>query len=381
MPANNVPGSAALCHGAGVIAADFLRGAAGESVTFTTSLKPATKPFLALTWSFNGTINVITSVTADIVGQGYENRITLDKSTGSLVLRNLTEEDSGEYELIIIPQGAEQIQGTAKLEVQTKVSRPTLSCHTENLIEDNSSVKLTCDDDSSTSTRVWMKDGQPVQLTDGGSTLTISSVSRYDQGPFRCNVFNPISNGTSDSQNLSINYGPENVNLTLSPLQENYVQGSNISLTCSAVSRPAASLYWFLNGDLLSDTGPELRLVNLQMSQSGNYSCQAFNNKTLRSRTAQLSAITVLGNVAYYWCFHVPFLTALQTLRSGDRVQLSDGNTTLTIVNVTRYDRGPFRCHVLNPVSGGTSEPVNIFVICESQTTRSSYSFTRQFQI
>uniref|UniRef100_A0A665WDM6 Ig-like domain-containing protein n=1 Tax=Echeneis naucrates TaxID=173247 RepID=A0A665WDM6_ECHNA len=239
--------------------------------------------------------------------------------------------------------------------------------------------------------------------------------------------------------------GPENVNLTLSPLQENYVQGSNISLTCSAVSRPAASLYWFLNGDLLSDTGPELRLVNLQMSQSGNYSCQAFNNKTLRSRTAQLSAITVLGNVAYYWCFHVPFLTALQTLRckylkvsfasnelvngykcshfinpykmminiicptapisnievnashtdlmefsssvrlscsvssgsspsfswlngssevtAGDRVQLSDGNTTLTIVNVTRYDRGPFRCHVLNPVSGGTSEPVNIFVI------------------
>lgn len=112
--------SAGLCYGAGVLTVDLLRGAAGKSVTFATSVKPTTEPFMALLWTFSGTINIITSTSADIVGQGYEGRIILDKSTGSLVLKNVTEKDSGEYELIIIPYGAEQIQGTAKLEVQSK---------------------------------------------------------------------------------------------------------------------------------------------------------------------------------------------------------------------------------------------------------------------
>ncbi|XP_061631933.1 uncharacterized protein LOC133479254 [Phyllopteryx taeniolatus] len=109
--------SSGLCHGAGVIPVDSLRGTPGQSVTFATSLTPTSEPFLALTWSFNTTASVITSTSVDVVGEGYEGRITLDKSTGSLVLGNLTEEDSGEYELIIIPHAAQPIQGYVKLEV------------------------------------------------------------------------------------------------------------------------------------------------------------------------------------------------------------------------------------------------------------------------
>lgn len=120
MSANYVHISAGLCYGAGVLTVDLLSEVAGQSVTFTTSVKPAAEPFMALTWSFNGTTNVITSTSVDVVGPGYENRIILDKSTGSLVLRNLTEKDSGEYDLIIIPHGAGQIQGTAKLDVLSK---------------------------------------------------------------------------------------------------------------------------------------------------------------------------------------------------------------------------------------------------------------------
>ena len=91
--------------------------------------------------------------------------------------------------------------------------------------------------------------------------------------------------------------GPENINLQLSPSQEHYEEGSDIGLSCSADSRPSAQLHWFLNGDLLPDTGPELRLVNIQMSQSGNYSCQAFNNKTMRNQTSQPAVISVLGTL------------------------------------------------------------------------------------
>lgn len=91
--------------------------------------------------------------------------------------------------------------------------------------------------------------------------------------------------------------GPENINLTIFPSQEYFEAGSNISLICSAVSRPSAFYYWFLNDDLLSDAGPELRLVNIQMSQSGNHSCQAFNNKTVRYETSQPLVVPVLGKL------------------------------------------------------------------------------------
>ena len=99
--------------------------------------------------------------------------------------------------------------------------------------------------------------------------------------------------------------GPENLSVTLNPPQEYHATGSNISLSCSAVSRPAAQYYWFLNGDRLPGADPELRLIHVQESQSGNYSCQAFNNKTLRSQIAQAPAVTVMGELEWtflHWC-------------------------------------------------------------------------------
>lgn len=86
--------------------------------------------------------------------------------------------------------------------------------------------------------------------------------------------------------------GPENVILNVSPLQEYYEEGSDITLSCSAVSKPSALYYWFLNGSKMPCTGSE---INIQISQSGNYSCQAFNQKTLRYEKSSPLAVTVLG--------------------------------------------------------------------------------------
>ncbi len=89
--------------------------------------------------------------------------------------------------------------------------------------------------------------------------------------------------------------GPENVKLT-SPSDKYYAEGSDVTLSCSADSSPAAQFHWYLNGSIeLPETGSELRLMNIQMSQSGDYSCQAFNNKTGRNETSQPSAVFVLG--------------------------------------------------------------------------------------
>lgn len=82
-----------------------------------------------LTWSFSGTTNDVMSTSTDVVGKRYETRITLNQHTGSLVLTNLMEDDSGEYELIIIPYGGQQLQGTATFKVLRK-SDPKNKLHT-----------------------------------------------------------------------------------------------------------------------------------------------------------------------------------------------------------------------------------------------------------
>lgn len=56
---------------------------------------------------------------------------------------------------------------------------------------------------------------------------------------------------------------------------------------------------------------------------------------------------------------------------ASDRVQLSDRGSTLTIISLTRYDQGAFRCRVFNPVSNGTSDPVTLTISCEYITEES----------
>lgn len=89
--------------------------------------------------------------------------------------------------------------------------------------------------------------------------------------------------------------GPENTLLKTSPPQEFYTEGSDITLSCSAVSRPPAQFTWVLNGQKLPDTGPVLTLTNITNSQSGQYLCQALNSKTLKTEKSRPSSVTVLG--------------------------------------------------------------------------------------
>ena len=93
-----------------------LNAAVGETVMFTTTLTPSENPVFSVSWKFDGR-NIITFSGTNVTGPGYEGRITLFMSTGSLELRNVALSDSGEYSVNILPQGGSIQNGSTRLEV------------------------------------------------------------------------------------------------------------------------------------------------------------------------------------------------------------------------------------------------------------------------
>ncbi|XP_055019414.1 uncharacterized protein LOC129411739 [Boleophthalmus pectinirostris] len=183
------------------------------------------------------------------------------------------------------------------------VSNVSITVSSSDLVEFNSSVTLSCSADGiNLTTFLWFNGtsevtlSDRVHLTDGGATLTIATVWRYDHGPFTCKVSDPFSSSTSAPAEVSISYGPDDVILRSSPLLDYYEEGSDVSLSCSADSRPAAHFKWLFNGELLSFTGAQIQVKNMQTIHSGDYSCQAFNSKTLKYTTSQPVRISVLNS-------------------------------------------------------------------------------------
>lgn len=104
-----------MCAGEGILPGP-LSGAVAGTVKFTTNLTPPQTPFLSVSWSFRGRI-IITSTSVNISDPGYTNRISLDRSTGALQLRNLVLEDTGDYTLTVIPDRGLQELGKTNLTV------------------------------------------------------------------------------------------------------------------------------------------------------------------------------------------------------------------------------------------------------------------------
>ncbi|XP_028436554.1 carcinoembryonic antigen-related cell adhesion molecule 5 [Perca flavescens] len=402
----------------------------GTSVTL--SLSPSTT-LKSGSWAVGESLILTWMGDQQAVFPSYSGRASVNILTGALNLSSVTVADSGVY---VVQSSDIQLKANASITVLEPISNVTLRANQTELMEFNSSAVATCSVSSGSSLSfLWMNGSSEVtasnrvRLTDRNSTLTIVNVTRYDQGPFRCCVSNPVSNGTSNPVNFTISYGPDNMALTVNGQNTtSFLIGSNLTMLCSVQSNPPAQLRWAFRGQRVNTTGPLLQLFNVSENQSGAYSCLAFNNHTNMNSNiathikiatagitqiyASVNPVPVGNNVTLFselpvtigaWMFNNEIIVMIfpgvpisnVTLRAnatnlvefnntavlmcsvlygsslsyvwvngssvvttGGMVQLSNGGTTLTIVSVTRYDQGPFRCNVSNGVSQAVSLPV-----------------------
>uniref|UniRef100_A0A4W5LXK2 Ig-like domain-containing protein n=1 Tax=Hucho hucho TaxID=62062 RepID=A0A4W5LXK2_9TELE len=363
--------------------------AVGSNVTL--NLVPQS-PINIGTWSYETTIIVLFYPNGSSVSTSYQGRVSFNRSSSELSISSLQLNDSGRYTV----QGMEPVLcAVVTLSVREPISNVTLRANATDLVELNDTAIFTCSVSSGTSLSYrWLNDSSEVTASDrvrlggGNSTLTIVSVTRYDEGPFRCEVINGISNGTSQPIGLNVSYGPSNLTMMVVPEMTightAYKTGSDITLSCSAQSKPAESYKWRFNEAFLNEQSPKLSLQNTRQNQTGNYTCVAHNKVTLRyaTMTTMIKIVEPISAVSLNRDGKPPILDQSFTLRCevtgpvdyihwlmngqlislNNRTFFSTGNKTLVINPIQFSDNGEYLCEAFNAVSNLASMTFKLVV-------------------
>ncbi|XP_069057516.1 carcinoembryonic antigen-related cell adhesion molecule 6-like isoform X2 [Pleurodeles waltl] len=218
---------------------------------------------------------------------------------GSLQIRDLRTNYTGNYTVTVITNGANPATATRQLRVYEPVTTPTVKYASSQLVENQGPAEITCDTPSVPVTILWSFNSNPtlpgniIQSADN-RTLTISNVSREDSGIYQCTALNPVSRSMSDPQTLTVTHGPENVKI-IPPVSQLLQVGDKLSLSCTVESVPAPQYQWLLNNSDLNRPGNTYTIEKVSLRDNGNYTCVAYNTDTGLSAKASVS-IAVYGN-------------------------------------------------------------------------------------
>ncbi|XP_046540045.1 carcinoembryonic antigen-related cell adhesion molecule 1-like isoform X1 [Equus quagga] len=320
-------------------------------------------------------------------GPVYSGRETI-YSNGSLLFRNVTQEDTGYYTLQVINTSYQGEVGTGQLRVYPELNKPNITCNNSNPMEHKDPVVLTCEPETQDTTYLWSINNQSLldstwlELSLDNRTLTLLHITRNDTGPYECETRNPVSARRSDPFYLNVLYGPDTP--IISPSDSYYHPGANLSLSCHAASNPPAQYSWLINGRPQQST-QELFIPNISANDSGSYACLVHNSVTGLNRTT-VKTITISEPVAQpsiqasnttvtehqdpvvLTCFtndtgiSIQWFFNNQSLQLTERMKLSQDNSTLTIDPIRREDAGDYQCEVSNLVSASKSDLLRLDV-------------------
>ncbi|XP_063476118.1 pregnancy-specific beta-1-glycoprotein 2 isoform X3 [Symphalangus syndactylus] len=230
----------------------------------------------------------ITSYVVDndiiISGPAYTGRETV-YSNASLLIQNVTREDTGPYTLHIIKQGDETRGATGHFTVTLypETPKPSISSSNLNPREDMEVVILTCDPETPDASYLWWMNGQslPVthrlQLSEANRTLILFGVTNDIAGPYECEIRNPVSASRSDPVTLNLLHGLDAP--TISSSYTYYHTGEVPKLSCLTDSHPLAEHSWLIDGKF-QQSAQVFFIPQITKTYRGVYVCFIHNSAT-----------------------------------------------------------------------------------------------------
>ncbi|XP_030742202.1 carcinoembryonic antigen-related cell adhesion molecule 20 [Echinops telfairi] len=232
------------------------------------------------------------------------NSFTLTPSNSTLTIHNILREKEGRYRCLVFNKVTQLSSLRAvKIQVLDILTKPHILSPSANLVEHASSVNLTCQTTHERAAVQWFLNGQPLlpserlELSPDNNTLVIYGLRRTDTGPYECEVWHWGSRARSDPLQLTINYGPDQVNITRNGHHQEVVQetlNSTLILQCQAESKPGAQYLWTLEGSTWMSNGEQLRINALTWDNQGLYKCTASNQVTQLALSASV-LVQVIG--------------------------------------------------------------------------------------
>ncbi|KAJ9596466.1 hypothetical protein L9F63_012505, partial [Diploptera punctata] len=221
--------------------------------------------------------------------------VELLASTGTLVLQNVTTQDSGSYHCAATNYITGQTV-TSMFKITLKVtpfsSAPAQAAeflfpadpHTNYTVQAGWNVTLECSAVGNPPPKVtWQKTGGAIpanrtHLHPGG--LHISHVVKQDEGSYVCEMYNNVGQPVTHTAHL---YVQEPAEMLREPKTLVVKEGGDVQLDCLVKGSPRPTISWLLNGEpIRNDThvqisGLNLTLTHVEKRHAGIYQCFASN--------------------------------------------------------------------------------------------------------
>ncbi|XP_069407012.1 cell adhesion molecule CEACAM7-like isoform X4 [Ovis canadensis] len=142
-------------------------------------------------------------------GPAYSRRETLYPN-GTLLIRNVTQRDTGSYTLLVTKNDLQTEIQTGHLHVHPVLPSPVITSNNSNPREHEDTVVLTCGSETQNTSYMWWINSQSLpkstrlELSKDKRTLTVVAVTRNDTGPYVCEARNPVSVSRSDPFTLDV---------------------------------------------------------------------------------------------------------------------------------------------------------------------------------
>ncbi|ELW71082.1 Carcinoembryonic antigen-related cell adhesion molecule 20 [Tupaia chinensis] len=227
----------------------------------------------------------------------------------TLTIHDISKQHEGVYRCLVSNSDTHLSRvGVLEVQVLETLTKPQVVPSSMDLVENVSSVNLTCNTTHERVSVQWFQSGQFImpsghlELLANNKTLGIHGLQRNDTGPYECQIWNRDSQARSDPLWLTINYGPDRVDITREPASGvvSTVEAelnSTLTLRCRAESQPGPNYRWDFGHLTEVYVGEQLIIQALTWELQGTYHCTASNPLTGQVRSASV-LVKVVGAIA-----------------------------------------------------------------------------------